>query len=377
MRAGWPRRRTPSPPPPATSSGWWTPVSASRTSSSGRPARTCPRPPRRARREPRPTRRAGQRAGFLVPVRRRALCRSSRSRQRSRRTCQGARCAVRARRGRGSAQLPPGRARRGAPRRSHRCPRARRAGSRVGREAGGAAARAARSAGPCRALGRRRGCRDRPLRPRRRNGRSRRMGGAWASLVACRPRGGARRARPARPRRVAPRPVGRGGVAPRPAVGARAGQTLPRLVAAAEGDVDEALELLAEAVRAHDSLGDRLGHARALLALGVVARRARQKRAAREAIEQALAIFEECGAAGFAVKARAELGRIGGRTREEGLTAAERRVAVLVAEGRTNREVAAALVLGERTVETHLTRIYSKLGIRSRTELARVYEHVS
>ena len=145
----------------------------------------------------------------------------------------------------------------------------------------------------------------------------------------------------------------------------------------AEGGVDEALELLDEAARAHESLGDRLGRARALLALGVVARRARQKRASREAIEQALAIFEECGAEGWAEKARAELGRISGRTREEGLTPAEQRVAALVAEGRTNREVAAALVLGERTVETHLTHIYAKLGVRSRTELARVYEPAS
>jgi DNA-binding CsgD family transcriptional regulator len=76
-------------------------------------------------------------------------------------------------------------------------------------------------------------------------------------------------------------------------------------------------------------------------------------------------------------RARAELGRIGGRTREEGLTAAERRVASLVADGRTNREVAAALSLGERTVETHLTHVYAKLGVRTRTELARVYEPAS
>ena len=48
----------------------------------------------------------------------------------------------------------------------------------------------------------------------------------------------------------------------------------------------------------------------------------------------------------WTARARAELGRIGGRTREDGLTPAERRVAALVAEGRTNREVAAALVLG-------------------------------
>jgi DNA-binding CsgD family transcriptional regulator len=104
-----------------------------------------------------------------------------------------------------------------------------------------------------------------------------------------------------------------------------------------------------------------------------VRRRARQKRPAREAIEAALAALEEMGAAGWAAKARAELGRIGGRTREEGLTAAERRVAALVAEGRTNREVAAALFLGERTVETHLSHVYAKLGLRSRAELARTF----
>ena len=69
-------------------------------------------------------------------------------------------------------------------------------------------------------------------------------------------------------------------------------------------------------------------------------------------------------------KARAELGAIGGRRRESELTAAERRVATLAAEGRTNREVAAALFVGERTVETHLSHIYAKLGVRSRTELA-------
>ncbi len=143
------------------------------------------------------------------------------------------------------------------------------------------------------------------------------------------------------------------------------------LVAAARGDVDKAVVMLEQAAAQHKAVGDPFGHARALLALGVARRRARKKRAAREAIEEAVAVFEECGAAGWAEKARAELGHIGGRTREEGLTSAEQRVAALVAEGRTNREVAAALFLGERTVETHLSHIYAKLGVRSRTELAR------
>jgi DNA-binding CsgD family transcriptional regulator len=143
------------------------------------------------------------------------------------------------------------------------------------------------------------------------------------------------------------------------------------LVAAARGAVDEATSLLEQAVARHHEVGDVFGRARALLGLGMVLRRARQKRAARDAIGAALAGFEDLGAATWVERARDELGRIGGRTREEGLTAAEQRVAVLVAAGRTNREVAAKLFLGERTVAGHLTRVYAKLGVRSRTELAR------
>jgi DNA-binding CsgD family transcriptional regulator len=63
-------------------------------------------------------------------------------------------------------------------------------------------------------------------------------------------------------------------------------------------------------------------------------------------------------------------GSAGGRRAGDELTATERRVAELVAEGRTNKEVAAALFVTVLTVESNLTRIYSKLGIRSRTELA-------
>ncbi|NUT54561.1 MAG: helix-turn-helix transcriptional regulator, partial [Thermoleophilia bacterium] len=143
------------------------------------------------------------------------------------------------------------------------------------------------------------------------------------------------------------------------------------LVAAAQGHGEGAVALLTEAVDQHEDSGDRYGRARALLALGVTRRRARQKRPAREAIELARAAFEELGAASWAERARNELGAIGGRTRVEGLTPAERRVAELVAEGRTNAEVAAALFLSERTVASHLTHVYAKLGVRSRTELAR------
>lgn len=143
------------------------------------------------------------------------------------------------------------------------------------------------------------------------------------------------------------------------------------LVAAAQGSVDEAALLLERAAAQHKDVGDSFGHARAQLALGIVLRRARQKRIAREAITAALAAFEDLGARSWLEKARNELGQIGGRTRHPGLTAAEHRVAALVAEGRTNQEVAAALFLTERTVANHLTHVYAKLGVRSRTELAR------
>jgi DNA-binding CsgD family transcriptional regulator len=143
------------------------------------------------------------------------------------------------------------------------------------------------------------------------------------------------------------------------------------LIAAARGDLGSASSLLADAVGRHAAVGDPFGRARALLSLGVVRRRTRQKRTARAAMEAALEGFEALGAASWAATARAELARIGGRMRIEGLSPSEQGVAALVAEGLTNREVASTLFLGERTVASHLTHIYAKLGVRSRTELAR------
>jgi DNA-binding CsgD family transcriptional regulator len=143
------------------------------------------------------------------------------------------------------------------------------------------------------------------------------------------------------------------------------------LLASARGEPDTATAELERAVAQHEAVGDPFGRARSLHALGVAHRRARRQRAAREALEAALAGFEECGAAGWAASARTELGRIGGRRRGDGLTPAEARVAELVAGGRTNREVASALYLTEHTVEKTLTRVYRKLEVRSRAELAR------
>jgi DNA-binding NarL/FixJ family response regulator len=96
------------------------------------------------------------------------------------------------------------------------------------------------------------------------------------------------------------------------------------------------------------------------------------KRPAREALEQALAIFEELGARLWADKTRAELARIGGRPAATGeLTPTERRIAALAAEGRSNKEIATALFVTPKTVGTQLSRIYRKVGVHSRTELAR------
>ena len=143
------------------------------------------------------------------------------------------------------------------------------------------------------------------------------------------------------------------------------------LLVAARGDLDGALACFERSIAEHDRDVDPFSRARTLLAQGRTQRRAKKRGAARATLERAMAEFERLGAQLWADQARAELARIGGRapSRDE-LTEAERRIADLVAEGRTNREVATALFLTERSVETALTRIYRKLGVRSRSELA-------
>jgi DNA-binding CsgD family transcriptional regulator len=145
------------------------------------------------------------------------------------------------------------------------------------------------------------------------------------------------------------------------------------LLLAARGDLDGAFASFERALAEHGRMTDPFHRTRTLLALGRTQRRAKQRGAARTTLEEALAAFERLGAPLWAEQARAELARIGGRapSRDE-LTEGEQRIAGLVAEGRTNREVAAALFLTEHSVETALTRVYRKLGVRSRAELARL-----
>jgi DNA-binding CsgD family transcriptional regulator len=142
------------------------------------------------------------------------------------------------------------------------------------------------------------------------------------------------------------------------------------LLAAQEGELDDAIAAHGEALEWHAKVELPLDRGRTLLALGAAQRRAKRRREARETLEDALAIFERIGAALWAERARAELSRISGRAATPGaLTPAEERVAALVAEGKTNREVAAALFLSDRTVEGHLSHVFGKLGIRHRAEV--------
>jgi DNA-binding CsgD family transcriptional regulator len=142
------------------------------------------------------------------------------------------------------------------------------------------------------------------------------------------------------------------------------------LLLAARGNFEGAFANFERALCEHARSTDPFHHARTLLALGRTQRRAKRRGAARVTLDEALARFQRIGAPLWVQQARAELARIGGRapSRDE-LTESERRVARLVADGSTNREVAAALFLAEHSVEATLTRIYRKLGVRSRAEL--------
>jgi DNA-binding CsgD family transcriptional regulator len=143
------------------------------------------------------------------------------------------------------------------------------------------------------------------------------------------------------------------------------------LLSAARGDVGAALGAAREAAHVHSVLEQPFEFARTLLIKGRVARRAKKKRVARDALEQAREIFDRLDAALWSKQALEELARIGGRAPSgTELTPTEERVAALVAEGHANREVASALYVSENTIESHLTHIYAKLGVHSRTELA-------
>jgi DNA-binding NarL/FixJ family response regulator len=144
------------------------------------------------------------------------------------------------------------------------------------------------------------------------------------------------------------------------------------IIALAAAWSDEAERALSESADAYARLGLWFDRARTLLALGRAQRRYRKWGAARDTLELAGSAFEQLGAAGWAELARSELERVGARrpAGEGNLTSAESRVVALAAEGRSNKEIALALVITVHTVEVHLSHAYAKLGVRSRTQLA-------
>jgi DNA-binding CsgD family transcriptional regulator len=139
---------------------------------------------------------------------------------------------------------------------------------------------------------------------------------------------------------------------------------------------EEGLELLAAAVSALEGSSALLEMSRARTDFGAALRRAGRRHDAQEVLRLALDAAHRCGASALAERAREELGLAGARPRRpqlsglEALTASERRVAELAAEGATNREIAQALFVTIKTVEWHLRNTYGKLEIASRRELA-------
>ncbi|WP_304452963.1 LuxR family transcriptional regulator [Nocardiopsis sp. YSL2] len=143
---------------------------------------------------------------------------------------------------------------------------------------------------------------------------------------------------------------------------------------------DEAADHFENALALHRACGDDdVEHARTQLLFGAFLRRARLPGRAREHLYNALESFERFGARLWVRQTRAELRAIG--TSERGpdpsatseLTAQQQQIARLVAEGATNREVAAHMFISPRTVEHHLRGIFRKLNIRSRVDLARLF----
>ncbi len=139
---------------------------------------------------------------------------------------------------------------------------------------------------------------------------------------------------------------------------------------------EDGLDDLAEACELLERSHRKLERARALSAYGGALRRTRHPSDAREPLRRALELAESCGARPLADHTRSELYATGARPRTdavsgiEALTASERRVADLAAEGNSNRDIAQALFVTPKTVEVHLSNTYRKLGIRGRRELA-------
>jgi DNA-binding CsgD family transcriptional regulator len=143
-----------------------------------------------------------------------------------------------------------------------------------------------------------------------------------------------------------------------------------------EAEGERRIELLEEAAAVLAESPARLEHARALADLGASMRRAGPVEAARASLRKALDAADACGAQPLVERARLELRAAGARPRRprvsgvESLTASERRIAQMAADGLSNPQIAQALFVTKKTVEAHLGSVYRKLDIRSRAQLA-------
>jgi DNA-binding CsgD family transcriptional regulator len=143
-------------------------------------------------------------------------------------------------------------------------------------------------------------------------------------------------------------------------------------------DPDEAEGLFREARELHGRDAPPYERARTQLAYGERLRRDRRKTEARAQLREALEIFEGLGTVPWAERARGELNATGESARKrdastiDDLTPQELRIAQLVAAGASNRDAAAQLFVSPKTVEYHLRKVFLKLGLSSRIELARV-----
>jgi DNA-binding CsgD family transcriptional regulator len=145
------------------------------------------------------------------------------------------------------------------------------------------------------------------------------------------------------------------------------------LLLGARGDLPGAAAALERALIEHGRMDQPFERARTLWVKGAIERRLRRPSAARRALEEAAGEFARLGAKLWAARAHEELARLGGRLLRSPaeLTPSELRVAELAAEGLSNKEIAASLFVSVHTVEVHLSKAYTKLGVRSRAQLAR------
>jgi len=129
------------------------------------------------------------------------------------------------------------------------------------------------------------------------------------------------------------------------------------------------------ALEQHERWGNRFEEARTRLAFGEMLRRVRRRAEAREQLAAAQRLFAAVGARVWQRRAqdehRAAGARVSRRATGNALTPQEERVARLVADGLSNKEVAARLVVSTKTVEGHLRNVFEKLGVRSRVQMAR------